>query len=79
VEPPAAEPLEGAVVIQGDVLGARLVGADGQVHRPGELPAGSYRLEVAFPTGNVDIPTPVVVEPGQTTTLRCDPVAQSCR
>jgi len=77
--PQPAAPATGTVEVQGDILGARLRSADGQRHNPGELPVGSYQLEVAFATGNVVVPTPVVVQAGRKTILRCDAVAQSCR
>ena len=65
--------------VQGDILGARLRDADGHRHPPGELPVGSYQVEVAFATGNIVLPTPVVVQAGRSIILRCDAVAQACR
>ncbi len=69
----------GTVEVQGDILGARLRDADGHRHPPGELPVGSYQVEVAFATGNIVLPTPVVVQAGRSIILRCDAVAQACR
>ncbi len=80
---PAAKPPEpqskGLVEVKGDVIGVQLVGADGKTYPTGEVPAGSYRVKVAFATGQIELPKPIVVEPDLIFTLRCDAVAQACR
>ena len=70
----------GIVVVEGDVLGAKLRADDGSVHSPGSLPPGSYQLQVAFPNGDtIEMPAPLQVLAGETTTVRCDAFAQQCR
>jgi hypothetical protein len=79
IETPAP-PATGMVVVLGDVHSARLRGLDGKTRSPGDLPPGTYTLRVAFPTGTtIDVPRPVVVVSGETTTVRCDVVGEQCR
>ncbi len=79
-ESSSASAAMGTVEVLGSILGARLKGADGKTYSPGEVPTGTYDLAVAFPGGaKVKLPGYVKVQAGQTTTVRCDKVAQQCR
>ncbi len=77
---PETEEATGAVVVRGNILGARLVGQDGREWSPGTLPAGVYDLAVAFPGGiTISRKELVSVKAGQTSVVQCDARAQNCR
>lgn len=68
------------VTVEGNILGAMLVGESGEEQAVGNVPAGRYTTRVPFPDGaTIAVPDLVVVEPGRTVTVRCDEHAQQCR
>lgn len=76
--PPPPAPRVGSVTVKGDVQSAHLVGANGRFS-PGELPVGSYHLEVVFPDGfAIKAPYTVEVASGDALTIKCSSVAQNC-
>jgi serine/threonine protein kinase len=76
--PPA--PTTGTIQVLGDHAAAQLIDPSGRAHPPGDLPTGAYDLKVRFPSGrSIDLAGFVVVEAGQTRTLRCSALMENCR
>ncbi len=84
LEAPSDTPT-GTVIVEGNILTARLGHQDGSRHSPGEVPIGEYSLAVAFPGvqsfegANILMRDFLDVQEGTTTTVRCDERAQTCR
>ncbi len=70
----------GTVRIDGNIIGARIIAADGTAHSVGELPVGTYDLQVAFPGGvSVAHADLVKIRSGETTVLFCSDETQNCQ
>lgn len=78
-EPPEPPPPGlGTLVVVGDADEVRLVGADGSIRSPGEVPAGTWRLVARFGTVEVRPPELVEVREGETVEVRCAAAHENC-
>jgi serine/threonine protein kinase len=79
-KPPAQATPTGLVVVTGDASSVVLIDDRSRRHPPGRLPPGTYDLEASFAGGaTIRQPDRVTVRAGQTTTLRCVALMETCR
>ncbi len=77
---PATVPAPATVGVQGEVDELRLIDEAGKPWSPGELPAGTYKIEALFPGGSAPIVAgKITLEPGQSHTLNCVPTFKKCK
>ncbi|MBN2800431.1 MAG: protein kinase [Deltaproteobacteria bacterium] len=69
---------KGRIVLSGEYRSARLVSSAGSLP-PGELPVGTYRVEVDFDGQGAETLQDVEVRAGQTVRLLCDAERHTCR
>ncbi len=69
----------GFVRVDGDAVSVVFIDSTSGRHQPGRLPVGTYDLEARFSSGNtIRQPGRVTVRAGQTITLRCVELLETC-
>ncbi len=70
----------GRVEVTGDMVSAVLISSSGRRRSPGEVPVGTYDLEVSFANGKTVTRTDMVqVTTGSTTAIKCFARVENCR
>lgn len=70
----------GIVQVTGDMVSAVLISKSGRRRSPGEVPVGTYDLEVSFANGKTVTRTDMVkVTTGGTVTIKCFSRVENCR
>ena len=77
---PHQTPQTGVVTVSGDMISVALISASGRRRAPGEVPLGTYDLEVSFANGKTVTRTDMVrVTAGTTVSIRCSSRVENCR
>jgi eukaryotic-like serine/threonine-protein kinase len=70
----------GTVAVTGDMVSAVLISQSGRRRSPGEVPVGTYDLEVSFANGKIVTRSDMVeVTSGSSTSIRCSSRVENCR
>jgi serine/threonine protein kinase len=79
-EPAAAPPALAIVSVSGEVEQLRLIDGSGKAWPPGQVPAGSYKIEALFPGRDAPIVAgKLELAPGQSHSLNCMPNFMKCK